>query len=214
MLFRIGLQVSPQILGKRVLGADVGFQDAAEPRLLQPAWYRKAVRASAKNSSAEPNHEDPAASLWHPRARVDELPRQLVTKSVDGGPYYLERSPVIVKFEVPNVLEYEGGWLRGRDDALDFEEQIARITVAEAVFPTQRIPLADAGQAEWLAGEARGEHIEWRDRCWIQGSNIVPVDWVEVGGVRALGVPIDLDRKDTSPTGPLQAQPHSTHASE
>lgn len=92
--------------------------------------------------------------------RVSYFISQLIQRLHDDT----EGAPLIVAFEVFDILQHKNRWLTSRDNSHHVKKQRSLGFAGKAMRTAHRIFLRDAGKRERLAGEASQQHIMLRDR--------------------------------------------------
>jgi hypothetical protein len=155
MLCGVVLEVIPQMVSKGVFRIGVLFQDA-----LKLGPFGGEDREFEVARLAEANKEDPLAVLWHDTLAVDDFNLDFIFEVL--GKRFIdhpESIPLIMALQVLDVFQHESRRAVVGDDIRDGEEQVSLFHIVETMCPTEAVFLGNAGDAEWLAGEAAAEDI-------------------------------------------------------
>lgn len=210
MFLRVVLKVVPQVVGERVFLRHVRVENARE---LRPVGGE--FRELERTPRLEPDEEDALAVLRHHALRVDDLPVNLVAKSIGQGVINdLKGAAPVVAVEVLQVLQHEGGRLVVVENVGDGEKEVALLHVLEAVLATEAVLLGDAREAEGLAGKAAAQNVELGNVGHGHRMNVAVRGLAEVGGVGLLADLVPITGKDALRPRPLEGDAETADAAE
>ena len=166
---------------------------------------------------AEADNNDPLAVLGGEVSAVDDAVVNLVAEVFGQRTAdHVESAPLVMRHEVLDVLQQEGAWTFGVDDAANIKEQGALRFVVEAMRAPQRIFLAHSCNREGLTGKACKQHVVIRH---VPGFDLGDatgdqVAIVEVLGIGLLRVTVPLAGEHAMATNALESGTDATNASE
>lgn len=226
MLFRIGLEIVPQLGREGVFGLD-GLPVVIKIPVTIP-WKHgfSAVRPVQDRGKARPlgrqlqivpckggflakaNDDDPFAVLRGEVLAVDDsvvyVIAQLVAQGLQDD---AERVAPVVRKQVLDVLQKECLGPLGGDDPRHVKEQCSLCRAFKAVGSAKRVFLGDTGDGERLAREACQQHVVIGDIPGRKGNDVanksVPV--AEVLDIGFFRKPVPFARKDTFSAVSLEA---------
>ena len=231
MLLGICLEVLPQMVAQRVLGAystmlvgiGIVLRFAAVFRMqhgLKPWPHRRLGNrdiGQVKTSVfGETRHENAFSMLRNEPLGVDHAIGDVVAEFIlQGSADDLERAPSVVTDQILHVLQQEGAWPALLDDAHDVEKQRALGLARETMLLAQGVLLGHAGDGEWLAREACRQQVVLRHVFGVDVPNValerVPVNsQVVVGAVRLPRELVPLGRENALASRRLEAPAHAT----
>ena len=175
VLFRIGLQVTPQVVAQKILVAHLRL---VANGVMLFRYFRTVLRMQDCHQSlhgffgelhaveieavwlAESGDQNPLPVLRNEVLPVDDAVLHMVAKLFpQRAQDDVEGAALVVRAQVLYVLQQKGLGLLGRDDPRHVEEQRSLRFVGESMTAPERVLFGDAGDGKRLTGKARQQYI-------------------------------------------------------